>query len=329
MDRKLWHALGGLDDNFKEPGGGFVNLDLWERAVALSNQQPWMILGEGTFHQVHGGAATSGSVDDRAKMHDEYVRIKGRQYAPPQYRACFVGRLDPSRPYQGFEKPLDTWRHAHSVRGRHFRVNMHAGTLRGIQHGTLRTRYKGLRLCKSPFDLALYTQAIAQLRPTTIIEIGTSEGGSAAWFIDQCGCLGLTETRLITIDLAPPAIEIENVRMFRGDSLRPDSTFPNEAIEASGHPWLVIEDSAHTRESTLSVLEYFDRRLKPGDMLVIEDGVIADLEGQVYRVLDDGPNRAVAEFLDRKGDCYVIDTSFCDFYGHNLTWAPNAWLRRL
>jgi cephalosporin hydroxylase len=110
--------------------------------------------------------------------------------------------------------------------------------------------------------------------------------------------------------------------------LRPDATFPTEAIAAAAHPWLVIEDSAHTRDSTLAVLEYFDRHLEPGDMLVVEDGVIADLEGQVYRALDDGPNRAVAEFLECKGDRYVIDTTLCDFYGHNLTYAPNAWLRR-
>jgi cephalosporin hydroxylase/glycosyltransferase involved in cell wall biosynthesis len=328
MDRALWSALGGLNEGFEDAGGGFVNVELWERAVALSGNHPWMMLGEGTFHQVHGGAATNGTARDRAAMKDEYARIKGRPYQLPKYQAHFVGALDPARPMKGLAQPLDSLRRVHSVRGRHFRVDLPFGALRKIQQGTLQTRYKGLRLAKNPFDLALYMQAIAQLRPATIIEIGTSEGGSAAWLIDQCRSLGLTGTCLITIDLYPPAIEMERVRIFRGDSLYPDVTFPNEVIASSPHPWLVIEDSAHTRDSTLAVLEYFDRHLMPGDMLVVEDGVVADLEGQVYRALDDGPNRAVAEFLDRTGDRYVIDTTICDFYGHNITYAPNAWLRR-
>jgi cephalosporin hydroxylase len=328
MDRKLWNALGGLDERFEAPGGGFVNLELWERAVAQSGHHPWMILGEGTFHQVHGGAATNGSADDRATMHDEYVKIKGRSFSTPKYQAHFVGTLDPARLDKGFPRLLDRLRHAHSIRGRHFRVDLPTGALGKIQQGTLRTRYKGLRLAKDPFDLALYRQAIEQLRPATIIEVGTSEGGSAAWLIDQCRCLGLTETNLIAIDVAPPAIELANVRFYRGDSFDPNTTFPTEAIASSPHPWLVIEDSAHARDSTIAVLEYFDRQLESGDMLVIEDGVLADLEGEVYRKLDDGPNRAVAEFLGRVGRRYVIDATFCDFYGHNLTYAPNAWLRR-
>jgi cephalosporin hydroxylase len=328
MDRSLWHALGGLDERFEAPGGGFVNLELWERAVAQSGFHPWMILGEGTFHQVHGGVATNGSADDRAAMHDEYVRLKGRSFSPPTYQAHFVGALDPARFQKGFPRPLDRLRHAHSIRGRHFRMDLPTGALGRIQRGTLHTRYKGLRLAKNPFDIALYMRAIEQLRPATIIEIGTSEGGSAAWLIDQCQCMGLTETRLITIDIAPPAIELANVTLHQGDSFDPDGTFPTDAIAMAPHPWLVIEDSAHARDSTMAVLEYFDRRLLSGDMIVIEDGVLADLEGDVYRKLDDGPNRAVAEFLGRAGDRYVIDATFCDFYGHNLTFAPNAWLRR-
>ena len=170
---------------------------------------------------------------------------------------------------------------------------------RAIQHGTLRTRYKGLRLAKNPFDLVNYVHAIERLRPATIIEIGTSEGGSAAWFVDQCRVLGLAETQLISIDIAPPSLDLPQASFHRGDSCAPDETFPAEVMAEAPHPWLVIEDSKHRYESTIEVLNYFDRHLERGDMLVIEDGVVADLDGEVYRDLDDGPNRAVAEFLGR------------------------------
>lgn len=93
-DRALWNALGGLDERFEAPGGGFVNLDLWQRAVAASQGQPWMILGEGTFHQVHGGAATNGTHEARAAMGREYEAIHGCAFEMPAYQARFVGSLD-------------------------------------------------------------------------------------------------------------------------------------------------------------------------------------------------------------------------------------------
>jgi cephalosporin hydroxylase len=36
----------------------------------------------------------------------------------------------------------------------------------------------------------------------------------------------------------------------------------------------------------------------------------------------------VAAFLDDTGDRYRIDEALCDFYGRNVTYAPNGWLRR-
>ena len=115
---------------------------------------------------------------------------------------------------------------------------------------------------------------------------------------------------------------------MQGDANEPDSTFPIAQIIASPHPWLVVEDSAHTYESTAAVLRYFDPLLKIGDRIVIEDGVVADLPGAHYRRFEDGPNRAVDEFLAKTGSRYAIDTEICDFYGHNVTYAPNGWLIR-
>lgn len=94
MDRALWDAIGGLDERFASAGGGFCNLDLWDRAVAASDGAPWMILGEATFHQVHGGAATNGTAEARREMAAEYARIRGHPFATPAYTACPIGSLD-------------------------------------------------------------------------------------------------------------------------------------------------------------------------------------------------------------------------------------------
>jgi glycosyltransferase involved in cell wall biosynthesis len=60
MPKEMWQELGGLDEAFAIPGGGLSNHDLYRRACELEGVQLVVLLGEGTFHQIHGGAATSG-----------------------------------------------------------------------------------------------------------------------------------------------------------------------------------------------------------------------------------------------------------------------------
>ena len=92
MPRALWEELGGLDENFALPGGGLSNHDLFRRACALDGAQLVVLLGEGTFHQIHGGAATSGRFG-WDEMHDEYVRLRGRPYVPPPNPRLYVGEV--------------------------------------------------------------------------------------------------------------------------------------------------------------------------------------------------------------------------------------------
>jgi cephalosporin hydroxylase len=208
-------------------------------------------------------------------------------------------------------------------------VGLPADALMHLQNGTLDTRYKGRRLLKSPFDLALYTRLLAELRPAAIIEIGTLEGGSALWFRDQCRAIGLADTRILTIDLKPPEMVEEGIELFAGNSLDPDSSFPGGLLAQLPHPWLVVEDSAHSFASVSAVLSYFDPLLASGDVIVVEDGVVADLSEPEYSQFEDGPNHAVADFLAHGGARYRIRTDLCDFYGPNLTWAPNGWLQKV
>ncbi len=92
MYRRSWTELGGLDERFALPGGGLANHDLYRRACALDDAQLIVLLGEGTFHQLHGGAATSRrfSWDE---MHDDYQAIRGHPHQPPSNRAFYVGTV--------------------------------------------------------------------------------------------------------------------------------------------------------------------------------------------------------------------------------------------
>jgi glycosyltransferase involved in cell wall biosynthesis len=91
VGRRLFDRLGGFDERYKEPGGGLVNLDFYARAVAAADHI-WTLLGEGTFHQVHGGAATSLSREELrlalARWSAESSRLRGP--LPPIDPAKFI-----------------------------------------------------------------------------------------------------------------------------------------------------------------------------------------------------------------------------------------------
>ena len=81
MPAALYRELGGFDPGFVSPGGGLANPDLLTRATALPSIEFIRIVGEGTFHQIHGGLTTStrqGAVDTVKRASLEYVALRGR-----------------------------------------------------------------------------------------------------------------------------------------------------------------------------------------------------------------------------------------------------------
>ncbi|WP_296603983.1 glycosyltransferase family 2 protein [Nocardioides sp.] len=96
LKRDHWHEIGGLDPTFRAPGGGLANLDIWERLCGDESVEVIMLLGEGTFHQFHGGVATNALVHPWQEFHDEYVAIRGHDFLPPKRRPLLFGRFPES-----------------------------------------------------------------------------------------------------------------------------------------------------------------------------------------------------------------------------------------
>ena len=201
-----------------------------------------------------------------------------------------------------------------------------ARSLRSIQRGTLAYEYAGSRCLESPFDLALYMMLMSRQRPRTIVEIGSMYGGSAVWFAAQARALGL-EAKVISLDINRVV-----------DVLDPDVTFLQGDIHALSvsdlpglladcpRPLLVIEDGPHTFEGCFAAMEFFHDHMRPGEFLIIEDGILKDLR---YWRLDDGPNRAIAAFRSKHPDEYRLADEYCHFFGHNVTWNTNGYLQRV
>ncbi len=92
LPEALWAELGGLDEAFALPGGGLVNHDLFARACAQPGVQLVVLLGDGTFHQLHGGSATSGrfAFED---LQADYMARRGHPYRAPTNAPIYVGRV--------------------------------------------------------------------------------------------------------------------------------------------------------------------------------------------------------------------------------------------
>ena len=58
LKKTEFNKINGYCESFTTPGGGYVNLDFYKRACESINTLV-LLLGEGTFHQVHGGVATN------------------------------------------------------------------------------------------------------------------------------------------------------------------------------------------------------------------------------------------------------------------------------
>ena len=192
-----------------------------------------------------------------------------------------------------------------------------------IQQGTMAYRYRDLPLLKNPFDLAIYPLLLAALKPRTLIEIGTHAGGSALWFADQ-----VPGMRVYSVDLhAPAGVTHPDVTFLEGDAHDLGAALTDSLLRSVDRPLLVVEDSSHLATTTTAVLDFFDRWLRPGEYIVIEDGILTAM--RVADAYGGGPLRAVHEFLARTAGRYEIDRALCDTFGTNVTWNVDGYLRRV
>jgi cephalosporin hydroxylase len=196
-----------------------------------------------------------------------------------------------------------------------------------IQQGTMAYRYRGVPLQKNPFDLALYSLLLDRARPRTLIEIGSYRGGSALWFADQAGLLGLG-LEVLSIDIEKPVtVANPSVTFLQGDARELGTVLTPALMNAVTRPLLVVEDSSHLANTTAAVLEFFDPWLRSGEYIVIEDGILSDM--RVAHLYDGGPLPAIEAFLKKSAGRYEIDRGLCDYFGSNVTWNVNGYLRRL
>ena len=95
--RELALDLGGMDEQFDLAGGGFVNLDFFKRACDRSDTQLVELIGEGSFHQLHGGTTTNsdpGLREERLeRFREQYRLLRGSDEVTTHAPIHYLGHL--------------------------------------------------------------------------------------------------------------------------------------------------------------------------------------------------------------------------------------------
>jgi cephalosporin hydroxylase len=164
-------------------------------------------------------------------------------------------------------------------------------------------QWRGLPLVKSVYDFALIPLILSELKPRTIIEIGSGSGASALWMSDLLKINGVVG-QVFSIDTRKIEHEHEGITFLQGNAEQISDWFPDDLLTQAEHPWLIIDDAHTTFYSVMSIL---DKMTRPGDYVILEDS--------------QNQQKALAKFLMQRNHAYLVDTYYVDFFGRNATSA--------
>lgn len=186
-----------------------------------------------------------------------------------------------------------------------------------------KSTYWGIPTLKNPMDFWVYQELIYRCMPDYLIEIGNFNGGSTLAFAHIFDLLGRGQVIGVDIDhskLYDAALEHSRIIFMEGCAVKLYDEVADMLEEGSSV--MVIEDSSHEFDLTLSIMNLYSRLVTVGNYLIVEDGIC-------HHGLDVGPKpgpfEAIQAFLD-KDNSFEVDRS-CENFG--ITWNPSGFLKKI
>jgi hypothetical protein len=94
--KTAFEKTGGAHEGFQSPGGGSVNLDIYRNILLLPETKLFILAGEGSFHQYHGGVTTSEVKELEAvwaSHREEFKSIRGEYYSAALREPTIFGHI--------------------------------------------------------------------------------------------------------------------------------------------------------------------------------------------------------------------------------------------
>ena len=188
------------------------------------------------------------------------------------------------------------------------------------------TTWLGVPLVKTPMDMVVLQQIIAETRPELIVETGVYVGGSAMLYASVQEMLGI-DGKVIAVDVDLSFVhekvrENPRIELLEGSSVDPEIVSQIRAA-ARGKRTMVDLDSDHRAHHVLEELRTFSDLVSPNCYLVVEDSWFGGRPVRADAI--PGPSEALDAWLaeeppfelDRWRERYL------------LTQNPRGYMRRL
>ena len=201
--------------------------------------------------------------------------------------------------------------------------------------------YVTVGLSKFPEDLRTYEHIIWETRANVVVEIGTQFGGSALWFRDRLLSFSryrpdLPSPLVISIDVdttlarenlatVDPHYQ-ETIRLLEGDVRDGTVALAARREVPGGSRCLVVDDSAHTYETTSAALRNFATLVPVGGYFVVEDGSVDIEDMRLHGMWPQGVLPAVDDWLATDAGSAFVRRRDCEYYV--MTCHPRGYLQR-
>ena len=246
----------------------------------------------------------------RRRLRDKALAASRRLSTGPEWEHHVRDEFDLLAPCEGWRDSLADGFH---------RLYYEAGEAGGTWKDTT---FLGVPTWKTPLDLWIYQELVAELRPGLIIETGTAHGGSALYLASLCETLGHGQVVSVDIGEWPDRPAHPRLTYVVASSTDPGVVAQVAEQAAGAGVVLVVLDSDHRRDHVLAELRAYGPMVTSGSYVVVED---TNINGHpVYAAFGPGPMEAVQDFLKERDD-FEVDHTREKFL---LTFNPGGWLRR-
>jgi cephalosporin hydroxylase len=338
VTRTFLEQAGGFDERFDEPGGGYANLDLYERATIAHGVNLVTILGEGSFHQVHGGTTTNladhGARQAAVKDHAaKFAELRGRAFGGHNKPLHFIGTMRPEA--------------ARTRARRRVLPNLFAGSGSAAEGPPSEAQpiprdlglafvesywnslawqertWLGHPVGKAPADLFAYQELIVRLRPDWIIETATGGGGRALYLATICDLVG--HGRVVSVDdeEVEGRPEHQRVTYVVGPAESQETADRVRAVVGPEPNAMLILGSRGRSGRTFADFKLYESLVPVGSYVVFEDTIVNG--HPVWAGHGPGPFEAVKGVLGTRDD-FAADRSMDR---HVPSFNPGGYLKRI
>ncbi len=338
--RALIEQTGGFDERFSMPGGGYANLDLFERLALTPGVSAASILGEGTFHQFHGGTTTNVPDDtehrDRVASYGQhFAELRGRPLLVLDRPVKYVGALNPAaakrtRSRRAFSETLDPFRdpldHDADAPAVPVADELKLAAIEALwdRKAWKEATWFGHHLNRYPTDLQTYQELLALHRPDVVILTGEDDGlGGRALFVASM-LDHLDHGHVVAVGTSAAADRPEHARVTHVVGHADDAEIAAEVRSlAEGRGNAMVFLALGQDQRVMQAFAHYSPLVAVGGYVVVENTVVNGRPAAPG--FGAGPLEAVFQLLAKHRD-FVSDQSL---ERYTITFNRHGYLRRL